>query len=205
MKKIIRFALPLLLCVLMMSLVSCTGGVERPATTTTQNPTVRQQLTEVIMEAIEASHPKASNSTVTLKIAEDLSLVSTFEVKGQLCSYTIQRLASYEVGSTANSPIETVSGTKSASDNIEEGVSLGQIFLDLDFFENYSVKETAASITLTAAVKDDCVADMFGYQVEGEDISISISVLNDKNQINSITVEYTTPHGDVTISTVYVY
>lgn len=205
MKKIIRFALPLLLCVLMMSLVACDTGVQRPATTTTQNPVIRQQLTEIIMEAIDVSNPKASNSTVTLAITEDFQLVSTFEVKGQICTYSIQRMASYETGSNASSPIETVTGTKSASDHIDEGVSLGQIFLDLEFFETYFVTETAASVTLTASVKDDCVDDLFGYVVEGEDITIAVSVMPDQKQINSITVEYTTPNGDVTVSTVYVY
>ena len=205
MKKIIRFALPILLCVLMMNLVACVGGVERPATTTTQNPAVRQQLTDIIMEAIDTSAPKASNSTVTLKISEELSLVSTFEVKGQLCTYTIQRLGQYQVGSGNENPIEEIKGSKSATDNVEEGISLGQIFLDLDFFKDYSVKETFTTVTLTASVKDSCVADLFGYEVEGEDINITISVLPDKMQINSITVTYTTPSGDVTIETVYVY
>lgn len=205
MKRFLSVLLPLLL-IAMMAFTSCAIQQIDPSDIPgqTQPPSETEQQLKMLSDAMDFSVPFSAESTVVLTISEELKLTSTFKVnKEGSCTYSIQRLKPYVQGSTGSDLIETVKGTKKASENPEEGVFVSQLTFDLAYFSDYTMVGVS-TLTFTGEVKDDCIDDFLGYALEGSNMVVTIEVDSDST-VTSITLNYENAYGAVEVATLYRY
>ena len=206
MKRFLSVCLPLLLC-LMMAMTSCAIQQVDPSDYpgVTQPPSEFEMQMQSIQDAIDSSEPFAANSTVTLTKSADLKLVSTFQVNKQgNCTYVIQRLKPYTMGASASDLIETIRGTKKASDSPAEGVSVGQLDFSEEYFVEFDIFGIDGVYTMEGSIKDECIADFLGYDLDAANLQVVIE-MNDNGYISSITLVYDTDHGAMEVITKYQY
>ena len=206
MKRFLSVCLPLLLC-LMMAMTSCAIKQIDPSDVpgVTQPPSEQEIQMQAIQDAIDSSEPFAAKSTVTLTVSADLKLVSTFQVNKQgNCTYVIQRLKPYEMGASASDLIETIRGTKKASDSPAEGVSVGQLNFSEEHFAEFDIFGIDGVYTMEGSIKDECVADFLGYNLDATNLQVVIE-MNSDLYISSITLVYDTIHGAMEVKTEYQY
>lgn len=215
MKKLTFSMLVLTLCALM-AFSAC--GVAPQVTTTAPTPTTPSDSTSSstftgvpdgnvmaqIMQAFKDSAPYQANSTVTLKVDEELTLTSTFTVDNAgNCHYVVQKLKPYEVGASASDLIETIEGDKKATDNPSEGIQIGSLDLSEAYFSNYGTT-AYGNLVLTALVKDDCIDDLLGFDLDASDLVLTVNV-SSKGRVLSVVIEYETEVGHAKVETKYYY